>query len=218
MTVAMDTLMEEAREAIVKKDSQVARRVLRQITRIEPNNYRAWLWLAGVTDAPAASLQYVKRAAAIAPNDERVVDALEWAEQRVQRHASQPSSSANRVIAVDKFAPQAEIEEVRKPVNPWLRRLGIGLLFIVACLALLTLYRQSGLISSVPEAPVVAIQSAFIAASTDSVEIVASTDSEPLVAIAAQPDLVAPEATATEAVIVALPSPTPTQQKKSLLL
>ena len=205
MTLDDEALMNEAREAIVKKDSRTARRVLRQITRQDPSNYRAWLWLAGVTDAPAASLQYVKRAQEIAPNEERVIDALEWARSRVAKAADTPSKII-RVRAANKFAPEAEIEEVRKkPVNPWLRRLGIGLLVIMAGLALFTIYQQTGLISAVPQEPIVAMQSSFVAASAPA-ELVAATDSEPLVAIIAQPT-----ATATSVA-------TETPQKKSLPL
>lgn len=66
-----------------------ARKLLREVLRHEPQNYRAWLWLAGITPTPAASYQYIQRAQSLRPNDPAVLDAMRWAEQRVRASEQQ---------------------------------------------------------------------------------------------------------------------------------
>ena len=118
-------LMTQAREAMVTGNNQAARSILRQVTRLEPNNYRAWLWLAGISDAPSASLQYAKRAHEIAPNEPRVQQALSWANSRMQDVSAEPPD-VERVVAAPKAPTEAEIEEVKKRDDNWLKRLGLN--------------------------------------------------------------------------------------------
>lgn len=77
------TQLAEARRALEAGDIAEARRQLRLVVNQDPNNYRAWLWLAGITDSPAASLQYAKRAYSLRPSDGAVMEALTWAQKRM---------------------------------------------------------------------------------------------------------------------------------------
>ena len=59
------TWLQQARAAIKRGDQDEARRLLERAVRISPNDYRAWLWLAGVTPSAQASAAYLERAAAL---------------------------------------------------------------------------------------------------------------------------------------------------------
>ena len=80
-----NTLLKQAHSEIKKGDKGVARHLLQEAIRQDPQNYRAWLWLASVTTSPQASLEYVKRAEMLQPHSPHVKKALAWAEGRVQR-------------------------------------------------------------------------------------------------------------------------------------
>lgn len=122
-------LLENTRTALEAGDLSAARRNLRQLTRIEPDNYRAWLWLAGITDTPESSLEYAHRAAAIAPNDPTVKEALAWAEQRIHDATIQSPSSSS-------FAPDLPASTQTEPPSEekkgWRRWFGIGIFLLLA--------------------------------------------------------------------------------------
>ena len=65
--------------------------MLQQAVRQDPQNYRAWLWLASVTTSARASLDYVLRAETLMPNDPAVQKARAWAEKRLHA-ANQPAN------------------------------------------------------------------------------------------------------------------------------
>ena len=79
-----NTLLKQAHSEIKKGDKGVARQLLQEAIRQDPQNYRAWLWLASVTASPQASLAYVKRAEMLQPHSPHVKKAMAWAEGRVQ--------------------------------------------------------------------------------------------------------------------------------------
>ncbi|MCA9875076.1 MAG: L,D-transpeptidase family protein [Anaerolineales bacterium] len=66
----------------------------REAVRQDPNDHRAWLLLAGLTNDPAKSLEYVERAEMLQPHDPTVRQARTWAERRLP--ASLPRKSAAR--------------------------------------------------------------------------------------------------------------------------
>lgn len=75
-------------------DRVTARRCFRQIVSLEPDNEAAWLWLAGLSDDPRASLAYLSRALEINPASERAKAGLRWARRRLTKRASVPPSPA----------------------------------------------------------------------------------------------------------------------------
>jgi len=87
-------LLQAAQEAIQAGRKQEARALLQQALRQNPKEYRAWLWLAGVTSSAQASLKYVERAEKLAPNNATVARARAWAERRLAAEASQPAEAA----------------------------------------------------------------------------------------------------------------------------
>ena len=163
--------MEEARIALVNKDLVEARRCLRQITRREPENYRAWMWLSGVTESRVASVQYAQRASDLAPNDESVQAALAWAKKRLaeappEEAAATPAQKVDSAESTPPPEPQirgprpaqpkpvesiASILETKPDAEPdkpktkggWLKRLGIGMLLFVLGLGALNVFVEA---------------------------------------------------------------------------
>ena len=70
-------------DAIELGNRHQARRILLQATVDNPEDHRPWLWLAGITDSPKASLSYNDRADALCPDDPAVSKARYWAENRL---------------------------------------------------------------------------------------------------------------------------------------
>jgi lipoprotein-anchoring transpeptidase ErfK/SrfK len=147
VTTTESTLIEEAREALSKGDVGRARRLLRRVVQQEPDNHKAWLWLAGVTDAPRASIQYVKRAEELQPEDPAVISAMAWAQQRVNESVSGqpdkvrivaesvPVATLHRPITISTPPETTAEEDVSiDKLSDMLRRVGFVLLVIVALL------------------------------------------------------------------------------------
>ena len=76
-------LIQQAHKAIQAGERRQARHLLQQAIRQNPQDYRAWLWLASFTASPQTSLEYVKRAEMLNPHSSHVQKARAWAEKRV---------------------------------------------------------------------------------------------------------------------------------------
>lgn len=99
--------MDEALNAIESGDYNAGRRILRNLLQENPDNYRAWLWLAGITESPSAAQNYVQHAQDIAPDDETVKAAVIWAEKRVAAQSAEPVPPPTT----------AQVETVVRPVT-----------------------------------------------------------------------------------------------------
>lgn len=86
-----------AQAAIRAGNKDQARQILLQEIGDHPQNFRAWLWLAGLAETAQQSLDYVEEAARIEPDDPGVRKARRWAEQRLARQA--PPAAAAAVAA-----------------------------------------------------------------------------------------------------------------------
>ena len=75
--------LEQARKALAAGNVPEARRYLLATLQNDSDNFKAWLWLAGITQSAEAGLDYARRANALAPTDPTVKAALTWAEKRV---------------------------------------------------------------------------------------------------------------------------------------
>ena len=99
------TLLNQAHKAIQRGEKGPARQLLQEAIRQNPQDYRAWLWLASVTTAPQASLAYVKRAEMLKPDSPSVEKALVWAENRVQANSSKSKEEETAVAPPPATAP-----------------------------------------------------------------------------------------------------------------
>lgn len=139
MTTENSSLMDSTRTALEQGDLMGARRMLRQIVQTDPQNHRAWLWLAGITESPSASMQYVKRAQNIAPDDPTVHKALQWAEKRLQER----QQFDNRVVAAPPPQQQSKTEpKAEEPkANGWLKRFGLGLFLVFGLVGIWSIWQ-----------------------------------------------------------------------------
>jgi lipoprotein-anchoring transpeptidase ErfK/SrfK len=79
------TLIQQAKYAIHQGNKSQARALLQQAIQQDPNDFRAWLLLAGATESPEQSLHYIERAEMLNPRDPSVAKARRWAEDRLEK-------------------------------------------------------------------------------------------------------------------------------------
>lgn len=144
-------LMESATAAIVDKDLPTARRLLRQVTSQDSENYRAWMLLSGITtEQPSAALHYARRAHDLAPNDASVQAALEWAEQKYNEANYDASIKETFILAGDTTSPLTE-SDTHSDIEPTSVSqadpvtAGLGRLFLLGILLLGLLFIACGL-------------------------------------------------------------------------
>jgi tetratricopeptide (TPR) repeat protein len=80
-TSAMDAAKALARSG----DVAGARAAFAQMVHLDPENEDAWLWLAYVAESKEESLRYLEEASLLLPYSERIVEARQWAENRLGR-------------------------------------------------------------------------------------------------------------------------------------
>lgn len=185
MSATATDALTEARQAIEEGQHGRARRLLRDVLQHDPNNYRAWLWLAGITESAVASLEYVRRAHQIKPDDPIVQRALQWAEERSAAPPPRPTEETTRPAApaetpghapltpMDSAAPTSSPpapptteEEAATPAAPadmaapsWGRRLLILLVIAVLLWLLVLALNRARLQSQQPATLVLQAQS-----------------------------------------------------------
>lgn len=162
-------LLEAAQQAIQAGDKREARRLLEQMVRQSPNDYRAWLWLAGVSSSPQAGLAYIQRAEALNPDDPTLLKARKWAEQRVK--AAVPAQTV---------APPRRIH--------WaLPLLGVILVLLLAGMGVWSVWqgnRMPAAIANLPANGVEAVSQAFSSFSASpTVRVVAQPTTDDLVTV-----------------------------------
>jgi len=92
MSESSTSLLKQAQTALKSGRRQQARQMLQQAVRQDPQDYRAWLWLATVTPSARATLDYVLRAETLMPGDPAVQKARVWAEKRLRAATDQPTN------------------------------------------------------------------------------------------------------------------------------
>jgi tetratricopeptide (TPR) repeat protein len=97
-TSAMDAAKALARSG----DVAGARAAFAQMVHLDPENEDAWLWLAYVAESKEASVRYLEEAALLLPYSERIVEARQWAENRLGR---KPSAGAETEEDGDRVDP-----------------------------------------------------------------------------------------------------------------
>ena len=119
-------------------DRALARRCFRQIVGLDPRNETAWLWLAGLSDDPRASLAYLSRVLEINPENARAKAGLRWARRRLPTRTATPPSPPLQFRTVDRgeLSP-AKKEVIRRRGLTWaaitllaVALLGLGLILV----------------------------------------------------------------------------------------
>jgi lipoprotein-anchoring transpeptidase ErfK/SrfK len=78
-----------------------ARFLLLRTVGKNPNDFKAWLWLAGLADSTEERMQYIARAESLHPNDPILIKARIWA-QKSESVASIPDAHSLDLIPVDR--------------------------------------------------------------------------------------------------------------------
>jgi len=79
----VDTLLRFAQAAARQGQKAEARRILWAALKLAPNQAELWIWLAGVTSSPRASLGYLSRALTLDPRNPRARAGVRWARRQV---------------------------------------------------------------------------------------------------------------------------------------
>ncbi len=150
-TSAMDAAKALARSG----DVAGARAAFSQMVHLDPENEDAWLWLAYVAESKEESLRYLEEASLLLPYSERIVEARQWAENRLGR---KPDASAKTTGGVDQVrgperrpsrqrstrqrrriprpnAPSADDKTEASPGGHWAQRVASGALKVAVSAA-----------------------------------------------------------------------------------
>lgn len=76
-------VLKAAHQAMKAGQKDRAQTLLQEASRLDPNDHRPWLWLAGLAPTPEASLRYIVEAEARNSADPAVVKGRAWAEKRL---------------------------------------------------------------------------------------------------------------------------------------
>ncbi|MCX7680940.1 MAG: roadblock/LC7 domain-containing protein [Anaerolineae bacterium] len=109
-TPEMATLQAGIRAAL-HGDKILARKLLLQVTTLNPAQEEAWLWLAGVTDELEEAQAYLQTVLALNPSNQQAQAGLRWIESRLDNRDGQrplPQSSATVQRAFSLSREQAE--------------------------------------------------------------------------------------------------------------
>ena len=82
-------LIQEAGKALRARDRNRARHILGSIVRDNPQNGKAWMYLALTVDSPEQSLECLQRAVEINPANDRAREMISQLEARIQARTSQ---------------------------------------------------------------------------------------------------------------------------------
>src|SRR5919199_3745616 len=72
-----DTILQLGIEAAREGNREEARNLFGLLTRQEPNNAQAWLWLAGVAEGPEQRRAALERVLELDPNNEMAIKGLQ---------------------------------------------------------------------------------------------------------------------------------------------
>jgi hypothetical protein len=101
-----DTILQLGIEAAREGNREEARNLFTLLTRQEPNNVQAWLWLAGVADSPEERRAALEQVLSLDPNNDMAAKGL------------QAMGYAPTAPAAALFAASTEGEPVQAPVAP----------------------------------------------------------------------------------------------------
>lgn len=116
--------LEAARLAIKSGEKTRAQRMLYHVLQIDPQNFTAWLLLAGVTPSPQHAMRYVSRAEILQPDHPAIPRAKAWLEKK-QQQACQATPSPL------KQPPETAKRPSRHPWSTWLIRGGLLVVMVL---------------------------------------------------------------------------------------
>jgi len=131
-------LIAEAKAALRRGNRTLARRKAQEFLELHPDDVDGWLLLGGLS-TPKASLDYLLKAQALAPDDFRVKKAMSWAQSRLQVDSRSDDLERTRKIKSISTFPE---KQVGPPVPVYTRQriwVWVGVVMLVLLLVFLSL-------------------------------------------------------------------------------
>src|SRR3954471_13466778 len=105
-----DTILQLGIEAAREGNREEARNLFGLLTRQEPDNAQAWLWLAGVADGPEQRRAALERAVELDPTNEMAVKGL-------QAMGVHPTAKLDEAVVPSAPSPVAFAAEPARPMT-----------------------------------------------------------------------------------------------------
>ena len=106
-----DTILQLGIEAAREGNRDEARSLFSLLTRQEPDNTQAWLWLAGVADSPDERRAALERVVALDPSNEMARKGLEALGANPNTASAAPTAVVAPVMAAPSNAPAAPLDD-----------------------------------------------------------------------------------------------------------
>ena len=106
-----DTILQLGIEAAREGNRDEARSLFSLLTRQEPDNTQAWLWLAGVADSPDERRAALERVVALDPSNEMARKGLEALGANPNTVSAAPAAVVAPVMAAPSNAPAAPLDD-----------------------------------------------------------------------------------------------------------
>src|SRR6185436_3199120 len=100
-----DTILQLGIDAAREGNREEARNLFGLLTRQEPDNLQAWLWLAGVADGPEERRAALERVLELDPTNEMAAKGLQSMGAEPAARASESAARAATVAAAASAAP-----------------------------------------------------------------------------------------------------------------
>lgn len=78
-----EAILQAGIQAALQGNKVLARRLLLEVSALEPDREEVWLWLAGVTDELEEAQAYLQTALALNPSNQQAQAGLRWVESRL---------------------------------------------------------------------------------------------------------------------------------------
>ncbi len=155
MAMAMDKdLLVQARSALKAGDKPRARALCQDALRLNPRNHFAWLTMAVAAPSADATMEYVRQAERIKPDDLQVKKGLAWANRRLERQKEKTAVPPLLPAPSPILPPAQKSEKQEKRGGWWKLLLAVLLIFALLGGAAFT-YAQRGPADIVPSTAVV---------------------------------------------------------------
>ncbi len=115
-------LIQEAVKALQAKDRNRARNILGRIIRDNPQNDKAWMYLAFAVDIPEQSLECLRRAVEINPANGKAKEMINRLEAKIQAQTAQSPPDSSKPTQESSKPTTKSQGRCNYPDGYWLRR------------------------------------------------------------------------------------------------